>query len=217
MGRLIARRTASERARLAHCIWTHAAACQWCHFSAALQLDRTWNTSTPRICTLRTPARAPPAASVLDDRAGSMTLRPSDWALSASDPGLMHSTRAKTRSNCRIAAISTKSVNCTTVTVLLTIGVAKKRNHEGHSLTLEYSHSRRFTTWAFWVVSCGNFCFSEQVTTYRTLSWYQLEYFRTIISANGVPIYRKWSGIFETVHSSGPQVSLTAHCEILWT
>ena len=56
---------------------------------------------------------------------------------------------------------------------------------------LEYSHSRRFTTWAFWVVSCGNFCFSQQITTYRTLSSYQLNFFRTKLSSNGVLIYRK--------------------------
>jgi hypothetical protein len=40
------------------------------------------------------------------------------------------------------------------------------------------------------------------------LSWYQLKYFRTMISANSVPIYRKWSGIFETVHSTIPTFAL---------
>jgi hypothetical protein len=42
------------------------------------------------------------SAKWLPDPAGSTILRPSARALSASDPGVMHSTRAntKTRSNC---------------------------------------------------------------------------------------------------------------------
>jgi hypothetical protein len=44
------------------------------------------------------------------------------------------------------------------------------------------------------------FVSAEQITTYRTLSWYQLDFFRTKLSANGVRIWRKLPGVFETLH-----------------
>ena len=73
-----------------------------------------WNAYSPTLN--HADAGAPPSASVLDDRAVNTTPRPSARALSASDAGVMHSTLAKTRSNCCIAANSAKSVSCTTVT-----------------------------------------------------------------------------------------------------